>query len=83
MKKRTSVTKSDFANSMVKRLYKDDLKIVITCGGGLSSGEYTDRKWNGLFRGIDFSKFNVDKEVTEDRYGSKSATITITLKSES
>lgn len=83
MKKRTSVAKSDFANSMVKRLYKDDLKIVITCGGGLSSGEYTDRKWNGLFRGIDFSKFNVDKEVTEDRYGSKSATITITLKSES
>jgi len=83
MRKRTNVAKSDFANSMVKRLNKDELKIVITCGGGLESAGYTDRKWNGLFRGIDFSNFNIEKEITEDRWGSKSATITITLKSKS
>ena len=68
---------------MTKNLDKENLKITVRCGGGLSSGEYTDRKWNGLFRGIDFSKFNIEKEITEDRWGSKSATITITLKSES
>ena len=83
MSVRTNASKSDFSNGMVKRLNKDELKIVVTCGGSFGSAEYTDRKWNGLFRGIDFSKFNVEKEITEDRYGSKSATITITLKSES
>jgi len=41
---------------------------------------YTDRKWNRLFSGIDFSKFNIEKQIEEDRYGVKSATITITLK---
>jgi hypothetical protein len=83
MSVRTNASKSDFSNGMVKRLNKDELKIVVTCGGGFGSAEYTDRKWNGLFRGIDFSKFNVEKEITEDRWGSKSATITITIKSES
>ena len=83
MSVRTNASKSDFSNGMVKRLNKDELKIVVTCGGSFGSAEYTDRKWNGLFRGIDFSKFNIEKEITEDRYGSKSATITITLKSES
>jgi len=79
MSKRTNVSKSDFSNSMVKKLNKDELKIVVTCGGWRES-QYTDRKWNGLFRGIDFSNFNVDKEITEDKWGDKSATITITLK---
>ena len=83
MSVRTNASKSDFSNGMVKRLNKDELKIVVTCGGSFGSAEYTDRKWNGLFRGIDFSKFNVEKEITEDRYGGKSAVITITLKSES
>jgi hypothetical protein len=80
MSVRTNASKSDFSNGMVKRFNKDELKIFVTCGGSFGSSEYTDRKWNGLFRGIDFSKFNVEKEITEDRYGSKSATITITLK---
>lgn len=80
MSVRTNASKSDFSNGMVKRLNKDELKIVVTCGGGFGSAEYTDRKWNGIFRGIDFSKFNIEKEITEDRWGSKSATITITLK---
>jgi hypothetical protein len=80
MSVRTNASKSDFSNGMVKRFNKDELKIVVTCGGSFGSSEYTDRKWNGLFRGIDFSKFNVEKEITEDRYGSKSATIAITLK---
>lgn len=83
MNVRTNASKSDFSNGMTKNLDKENLKIIVRCGGGLSSGEYTDRKWNGLFRGIDFSKFNIEKEITEDRWGSKSATITITLKSES
>jgi len=80
MHEKTSAAKSDFVNNMSKRLYKDELKIVVTCGGGLREAEYTDRKWNGLFRGIDFSKFNVEKEITEDRWGYKSAVVTITLK---
>jgi len=83
MSDRTNNSKSDFSNGMTKSLDKENLKITVRCGGGISSGEYTDRKWNGLFRGIDFSKFNVEKEITEDRWGSKSATITITLKSKS
>lgn len=78
MTKRTSAAKSDFVNGMTKKLDKEELKITVNCNGYVSS--YTDRKWNGLFRGIDFSKFNVEKEITEDRYGDKSATITITLK---
>jgi len=83
MSARTNAAKSDFSNNMTKNLDKENLKITVRCGGGLSSGEYTDRKWNGLFRGIDFSKFNVDKEITEDRYGYKLTTITITPKSKS
>ena len=79
MTKRTSASKSDFVNGMTKKLDKEELKITVNCSGFSS---YTDRKWNGLFRGIDFSKFNVEKEITEDRYGYKNATITITLKSE-
>jgi hypothetical protein len=78
MTKKTFAAKSDFVNGMTKKLDKEELKITVNCNGYVSS--YTDRKWNGLFRGIDFSKFNVEKEITEDRYGDKSATITITLK---
>jgi len=79
---RTNASKSDFTNNMTKHLDRENLKITVICSGGFGSSDYTDRKWNGLFRGIDFSKFNVEKEITEDRYGSKSAAITITLKSE-
>jgi hypothetical protein len=77
---RTNASKSDFTNNMTKRLDKENLKITVSCGGGFGSSEYTDRKWNGLFRGIDFSKFNVEKEITNDRFGYKNADITITLK---
>jgi hypothetical protein len=80
---RTNASKSDFTNNMTKTLDKENLKIIVRCNGGFGSSDYTDRKWNGLFRGIDFSKFNVEKEITEDRFGGKSAVITITLKSES
>jgi hypothetical protein len=83
MNLRTNASKSDFTNNMTKRFDKENLKITVNCSGGFGSAEYTDRKWNGLFRGIDFSKFNVEKEITEDRWGGKSAVITITLKSES
>ena len=79
MGKRTFASKSDFVNCMTKRLNKEELKITVNCNG-FREGSYTDRKWNGLFRGIDFSEFNVDKNVTEDRYGDKQAEITITLK---
>jgi hypothetical protein len=80
MSKRTNASKSDFSNCMTKKLDKDNLTITVNCSGSIDSASYTDRKWNGLFRGIDFSKFNVEKEVTEDRWGSKSAVVTITLK---
>ena len=83
MSARTNASKSDFTNNMTKKLDKEELKITVNCNGSLDTASYTDRKWNGLFRGIDFSKFNIEKEITEDRWGSKSATITITLKSES
>ena len=79
MSKRTSAAKSDFVNGIVKRLNKEEFKITVNCNG-FGAGSYTDRKWNGLFRGIDFSDFDVEKNITEDRYGDKSATITITLK---
>jgi hypothetical protein len=82
MNLRTNASKSDFTNNMTKHLDRENLKITVRCSGGFGSSDYTDRKWNGLFRGIDFSKFNVEKEITEDRFGSKSAAITITLKSE-
>ncbi len=76
MGKRINTAKSDFSNNMSRRLFIDDLKIVVTCGDG-----YTDRKWNGLFRGIDFSNFNVEKDIRDSRWGDKSAEVTITLKS--
>ena len=79
MTKRTSAGKSDFVNGMVKKLNKEELKITVNCNG-YGDGSYTDRKWNGLFRGIDFSDFNVEKNITEDRYGDKQAEITIALK---
>lgn len=79
MTKRTSASKSDFVNCMTKRLNKEELKITVNCNG-FREGAYTDRKWNGLFRGIDFSEFNVDKDITEDSYGIKQAVVTITLK---
>jgi len=83
MSVRTNASKSDFTNNMTKNLDKENLKITVRCNGGFGSSDYTDRKWNGLFRGIDFSRFNVEKEITEDRFGGKSAVVTITLKSES
>ena len=79
MTKRTSAAKSDFVNVMVKKLNKEELKITVNCNG-YGDGSYTDRKWNGLFRGIDFSDFNVEKNITEDRYGDKQAEITIAIK---
>ena len=69
--------------NMTKNLDKENLKITVRCNGVFDTASYTDRKWNGLFRGIDFSEFNVEKEITEDRWGSKHAVITITLKSKS
>ena len=80
MSKRRNVSKSDFSNNIVQRLHKDDLKIVVNCNGSWDTASYTDRKWNGLFRGIDFSKFNIEKEITTDRYDNKSAIVTIELK---
>jgi hypothetical protein len=92
MTKRTSASKSDFTNNMTKKIDKENLKITVNCNGAWdtasqlinpsTSGTYTDRKWNGLFRGIDFSKFNVDKEITRGGYGGIGAIITITLKPE-
>ncbi len=76
MVKRTSVAKSDFSNGMVKRFDKDNMTITARCSSG-----YTDRKWNGLFRGLDFSEFNVDKIISEpDYWGERTAVINITLK---
>lgn len=72
---RINASKSDFSNNMSRRLNKAELKITVTCGDG-----YTDRKWNGLFRGIDFSEFNVEKNIQENRWGEKLADVTITLK---
>lgn len=83
MNLRTNASKSDFTNNMTKNLDKENLKITVRCNGGFGSSDYTDRKWNGLFRGIDFSNFNLEKEITEDRFGGKSAVVTITLKSKS
>jgi hypothetical protein len=83
MSARTNASKSDFTNNMTKSLDKENLKITVNCNGSWDTASYTDRKWNGLFRGIDFSDFNVEKEITTNGYGYKSAVITITLKSES
>jgi hypothetical protein len=83
MSTRTNASKSDFTNNMTKSLDKENLKITVNCNGSWDTASYTDRKWNGLFRGIDFSDFNVEKEITTNGYGDKSAVITITLKSES
>jgi len=80
MSVRTNASKSDFTNNMTKSLDKENLKITVNCNASFDTASYTDRKWNGLFRGIDFSKFNVDKQITTDSYGDKSAVITITLK---
>jgi hypothetical protein len=82
MVKRTSAAKSDFVNNMTKKLDKENLKITVRCGGAFDTASYTDRKWNGLFRGIDFSKFNIEKETVENNWD-KDVVVTITLKSES
>lgn len=79
MIKRTSVAKSDFANNTSKKFDEDTMTITVRCNGSRESA-YTDRKWNGLFRGIDFSDFNVEKNIEEDRWGDKTAVVTITLK---
>ena len=80
MSKKTTASKSEFANNMLKRLHKDELKIVIVCGSDWEEASYTDRKWNGLFRGIDFSEFNVDKNINRDGQGGSKAEVTITVK---
>jgi hypothetical protein len=79
MSAKTNAAKSDFCYALTKKLYTDELKIVVNIGGYV---EYTDRKWNGLFRGVDFSKFNVEKKVDDVKtsYGGKTYEITITLK---
>jgi hypothetical protein len=82
MRERTSASKSEFTNLMTKKLDKDEFKITVYCGGYWNTASYTDRKWNGLFRGIDFSKFNVEKEITTNKDGYKKATVTIELKPE-
>ena len=79
MIKRTSVSKSDFANNTSKKFDEDTMTITVRCGGSREAA-YTDRKWNGLFRGIDFSDFNVEKNIEDDRWGDKTAVVTITLK---
>ncbi len=79
MIKRTSVAKSDFANNTSKKFDEDTMTITVRCNGSREAA-YTDRKWNGLFRGIDFSDFNVEKNIEEDRWGDKTAVVTITLK---
>jgi hypothetical protein len=89
MAKRKSQIISDFANTMYSKLYEDELKIVIKCGGSRVDAQYTDRKWNNLFGSIDFSEFNVEKDITEqkillrrtgDKEVYKVAEITITVK---
>jgi hypothetical protein len=76
MTKRTSASKSDFSNGMTKKFDKDTMTITVRC-----NSSYTDRKWNGLFRGLDFSEFNVDKIISEpDYWGERTAVINITLK---
>jgi len=80
MTKRTSASKSDFVNNMTKKFDEDTMTITVRCNG-FSEGSYTDRKWNGLFRGIDFSDFNVEKDFEENIFwGEKTAVVTITLK---
>jgi hypothetical protein len=64
MGKRTSASKSDFSNGITRRLDKENLKITVNCSGYDETSSYTDRKWNGLFRGVDFSEFNIEKEIT-------------------
>jgi len=96
MVKRKSQIISDFANTMYSKLYEDELKIVIKCGGSYRNmsgkrvaAQYTDRKWNNIFGSIDFSEFNVEKDITEqkillrrtgDKEVYKVAEITITVK---
>ena len=79
MSKKTSDSKSDFVNGIVMRLNKEELKIIVICNG-FGQGSYTDRKCNGLFRGLDFSDFNVEKIVKNTSFGDKFANVTITLK---
>lgn len=80
MGKRINDSKSGFSNSTSRTLDKDELKITVNCNGYGDDG-YTDRKWNGLFRGIDFSDFNIEKVITDtDHFGYKTAKVTITLK---
>ena len=80
MGKRINDSKSGFSNSTSRTLDKDELKITVNCNGYGDDG-YTDRKWNGLFRGIDFSDFNIEKVITDTAHsGYKTAKVTITLK---
>ena len=80
MGKRINASKSGFSNFTSRTLDKDELKIIVSCNGYGDDG-YTDRKWNGLFRGIDFSDFNIEKELTHTAHsGYKTAKVTITLK---
>lgn len=71
-------SKSDFSNSMTKRLDLENKKITISV-----SMYWTDRKWNLFSRSLDLSDFivDIDKKSTGILYDDKSAIITITLKS--
>ena len=75
MTEKTNIGKSDFCYGLTKKLYADELKIVVNCSS------FTENKWNHLFRGINFSNFNVNKEITSTLDSSRmnTAVITITL----
>lgn len=71
-------SKSQFSNSVSRKIYPEELKMVVSCGDSVSP--YTDRKWNGLFGSI-LSEFDVKKEFDENHYlGNQKYYITITPK---
>lgn len=61
---------TDFYYSLVIKLNKEENCIDISI-----SNSYTDRKFNNFIRGVDVSKLNIEKEISND-----SAKIKITLK---
>ena len=78
MSAKISGSKSQFSNSVSRKLYPEELKMVVSCGDSVSP--YTDRKWNGLFGSI-LSEFDVKKEFDENHYlGNQKYYITITPK---
>lgn len=67
--------KSDFVNSMTKRLDLENKQITLNV-----SCYWTDRKWSLFKRDLDISNFDVNVEKTADRYGDERAVVTFTLK---